>query len=428
MTTKEKFQKYMIPLAVKSVQPMVIAKANSATMVDTEGKQYIDCFAGIAVVNSGHNHPKVVAAAKEQMDKIVHACTYVYMTEPVANMAEKLAEITPPGLEQSFFSNSGAEAIEGAMRVAKQYTGKREFIALTNSFHGRTYATLSITGNYGRKKKSGPYMPGVAFVPAPYCYRCPLRMSYPSCGVACAEMTEEVILRHTTDDVAGFIAEAVLGEGGIVVPPAEYFKITSKITHNHGGLFIVDEVQSGFGRTGKMMGIDHYETDGVDIMTMAKGIAGGFPLSAFTTKPEIAAVLEPGDHLSTFGGNPISCAAGVANIEVLLKEGIIANAAARGDQALAAFRKLAEKSPYVGDVRGKGLMIGVELVKDKKTKEPADAATGKVRETLRERGVLVGKGGVYGNVLRFQPPLTITEAETAKAVELISAAVLELKL
>src|SRR6056297_949384 len=277
----------MIPMVNAITEPIVVDKASGCTITDVDRKEYLDFFAGISVVNAGHGQPKILEAAKKQIDKLVHCCSYVYMSEPVGELAEKLAEITPGKLKHSFFGNSGAEAIEGAMRMAKQYTGKHELVALTNSFHGRTIGTLSITGNSGRKKHNGPYLSGVAFSPSPYCYRCPFKLSYPSCGMACAEYAEEVILRHTSADVAAFIAEPVMGEGGIITPPKEYFEIVSSVIHDRGGLFIADEVQSGFGRTGAMFAIEHYGKVDVDMMVMAKGIAAGFPISACIAKEGI---------------------------------------------------------------------------------------------------------------------------------------------
>ncbi|MGH7341677.1 MAG: aspartate aminotransferase family protein, partial [Candidatus Rokuibacteriota bacterium] len=357
MSTKERYAKFLMPVVAKGVEPVVVASAKGRTVVDEDGKSYLDCFSGISVVNAGHNHPKILAAAREQMEKLVHCCSYVYQVPVVGRLAEKLAEIAPGGLRKSFFSNSGAEAIEGAMRLAKQHTGRREIVALGFSFHGRTVGTLSITGNQARKRGNGPYLPGVAFGPAPYCYRCPLGLKYPSCDVACAQGLKDVIRQQTAGDVAAFIAEPVLGEGGILAPPPEYFRIAAEIFHENGALFIVDEVQSGFGRTGRMFAIEH--SDGVqpDILAMAKGIAGGFPLGAFMAKEPVSEAMQPGDHLSTFGGNPISCAAALANIAVLQEERLVENAAARGEELLGRLRRSLEGAARVGDVRGRGLMI-----------------------------------------------------------------------
>ena len=306
------------------------------------------------------------------------------------------------------------------MRLAKQHTKRREVVCLTMSFHGRTYATLSITGNRGRKKGAGPYMPGVAFTPAPYCYRCPFHLSYPECGVACAEFLDHVLRYQTAGDVAAFIAEPVMGEGGIIAPPPEYFKTTTEIIHNDGGLFIADEVQSGFGRTGKLFAIEHYGVE-PDIMCMAKGIADGFPISAFTATAEIAEAFTPGDHLSTFGGSPVCCAAAIANIDVMQDEKLPERSAERGQYLMDRLLKFKEKCPLVGDVRGKGLMIGIELVKDAE-KTPASDEAKAVRAKCLENRVLVGLGGVLANVVRLQPPLVITQDEVTKAADVLEKA------
>lgn len=411
MNTRERYAKHLLPVVAAGVEPLVVASAKGRTVVDEDGKSYLDCFSGISVVNAGHNHPKILAAAREQMEKLVHCCSYVYHVPVVGRLAEALAGVAPNGLSKSFFCNSGAEAVEGAMRLAKQATGRREFVALGFGFHGRTIGTLSVTGNQVRKKNNGPYLPGVAFGPAPYCYRCPLGLKYPECDVACAHALKDTVRQQTSGDVAAFIAEPVLGEGGLVAPPPEYFKVAAQIFHEHGALFIVDEVQSGFGRTGKMFGIDHCPESKPDVVAMAKGIAGGFPLGAFMAKEPASEAMKPGDHLSTFGGNPISCAAALANLEVLREEKLVENAALRGAELLRRLKKLEETSARVGDVRGVGLMIGLELVNDRKSKEPAPDDAKGVRAALRERGFLVGVGGAYGNVVRIQPPLSITAEE-----------------
>lgn len=420
-SVQELYDQYVMTSFLKRIEPVVVERAKGATVIAEDGRKYLDCFAGIAVVNAGHCHEKVVNAAIEQAKKLVHCCSYVYYVRPVAELARRLSDLAPGGPRKTFFSNSGAEANEGALKLAKKYTKRPEVVALTYSFHGRTYATLSVTGNYARKKGAGPYMPGVAFAPAPYCYRCPLSLSYPSCDVSCASALEGVIELQTSSDVACFIAEPVLGEAGIIVPPEDYFRKVKSVLDKRQILFICDEVQSGFGRTGKMFAIEHYGVD-PDIITMAKGIADGFPLGAFSAKPEIADAFEPGDHLSTFGGNPVSCAAALANIEVLLGEGIVDNARVIGDFMLDELKQLAKRYSVIGDVRGKGLMIGVELVKDdKKTPAPQEAA--RVRQACLERGVLVGLGGFFGSVLRIQPPLVLTRDEASFALEALEASV-----
>jgi 4-aminobutyrate aminotransferase/(S)-3-amino-2-methylpropionate transaminase len=421
--TIQKYKDYVMTGFVKSVVPIAIDHASGVQVWDETGREYLDCFSGISVVNAGHNNPKVVAAAKAQMDKLIHCASYIYHTKPVADLAEKFAKIAPRGLTKSFFANSGAEAIEGAMKLARLYSGKHEFIALQTSFHGRTWGTLSITGNQGRKKRGGPYAPGIAFAPAPYVYRSLWPNDPEQCARHCAKCLDDVIRYETSGDVAAFIAEPVLGEGGIVVPPKNYFREIKKVLDQHGILFIADEVQSGFGRTGKMFAVEHYGVD-PDILVTAKGIADGFPLSAFTTRPEIAGAYKPGDHLSTFGGNPVACAASLANIEFMLEENLPAKATEAGEYAMKKLRDLQKQNPIIGEVRGLGLMIGVELVRDEKL-TPANTEAEATRDSLLKQGVLVGVGGVYGNVVRFQPPLIITKQQIDRAVAAFATALTE---
>ena len=427
MDTREQYARYVLPVVAQGVEPIVVAGARGRTVTDVEGKTYLDCFSGISVVNAGHNHPRILEAARAQMEQLVHCCSYVYHVPVVGQLAEQLAAVTPGDLQKSFFATSGAEAVEGAMRLAKQATGRRELVALACGFHGRTLGTLSITGNSARKKNNGPYMPGVAFGPAPYCYRCPLGLEYPSCDVACAHALRDVVKQQTSADVAAFIVEPILGEGGIVTPPAEYLSIADRIFHENGALLIVDEVQTGFGRTGKLFGVEHFPDVRPDILTMAKGIADGFPLGAFTAREPVSDAMKPGDHLSTFGGKPISCAAALANLAVLEEENLVENAARRGAELLTRFRKLQEKYPLIGDVRGRGLMIGLELVRDRKTKEPAAREASALRAAMRERGVLVGVGGLLANVLRIQPPLSITPDECVRVGDLLDEALESLR-
>lgn len=418
MDTVEKYAKYVNTAMVARVEPVVVERARGATYVDTLGKEYIDCFSGIAVANVGHCHPKVLEAAKAQMEKLVHCCSYVYYSQPTADLAEKLAHITPGRLQKTFFGNGGAEAIEGALRLAKQFTGKTEFVGLQGSFHGRSYATLSVTGNCGRKRRGGPYMPGCTFLPAPYCYRCFYELEYPSCRLRCARALEEVLLYNTYDSVAAFIAEPIMGEGGIIVPPEEFFQEVDNILKKHDILFICDEVQTGFGRTGKLFAIEHYGVE-PDIMAVAKGIADGFPLSGFIARPEVADSFKPGDHLSTFGGNPVSCAAALANIRALEEEGLVEVAAQKGSWLVERFHDLAARHRLIGDVRGKGLMIGLELVKDPISKEPAVEEGRRLRQACLERGVLVGLGGTFANVIRIQPPLVIEKTQMEEVVRVL---------
>lgn len=414
--TIEKYEEYVITSFVKSIQPIVIEKAIGAVVTDDAGKEYIDCFAGISVVNAGHCNPDVVRAAKEQIEKLIHCCSYVYHNKPVADLAEKIAHIMPGKLKKSFFANSGAEAIEGALKLAKLYTGKHEIIALTTSFHGRTWGALSVTGNAGRKKRGGPYAPGVAFAPAPHSFRSNSDNAE-EIGEQFAEALRDILRFQTAGDVAAFLAEPVLGEGGIIVPPSNYFRAVKEILDEHEILFIADEVQTGFGRTGAMFAIEHYDIE-PDIVVTAKGIADGFPLGAFTTSDEIAAAFRPGEHLSTFGGNPVSCAAALANIEFLEQENLPAKAREDGEYVLGKLKAMQQRMPLIGDVRGIGLMIGVELVADANL-TPAAAEAEAVRDICLKNGVLVGVGGAFGNVVRIQPPLVISREQIDFALKVL---------
>ena len=425
MNTREKYQRHVNTNALKKVQPIVIERGEGERVWDENGREYVDLFSGISVVNTGHCHPEVVQAATAQMQRLVHTNSYLYHNRTTADFAEALATVmpSPPGgpgaadeaLRVSFFGSSGAEAIEGAMRLAKQYTGRTEFVALEMSFHGRTLATLSVSGNWRRKKKGGPYLPGVAFAAVPYTYRSPYGSDPETCARECAADLERVIDLHTSGNVAAFIAEPVMGEGGILVPPPKYFQLVKEILDSKGILFIADEVQTGFARTGRMLAIEHY---GVvpDIVVTAKGIASGFPLSAFTTREEIARAFTPGDHLSTFGGNPVCCAAALATLGVIRRERLAEQAEAKGQRLIKKLCGLAEKHSCIGEVRGLGLMIGLELVSDRVKKTPDAAAAERVQDRMLEAGFLIGVGGTYGNVLRVQPPLVIGEEALERAV------------
>jgi len=422
----EKDDRYRM-LSFASMEPIVIVEGKGATVKDIDGNQYIDCYAGISVVNSGHCHPKIVQAIKNQSEKLIHCCSYVYHNLPATDLSVKLADIAPKGLQKTFLGNSGAEANETAIKLAKKFTKKHEVIALECSFHGRSIGTLSVTGQSKRKRYDmGPYLSGVYFTPAPYCYRCPFEKEYPDCDLLCARRLEDVINYHSSNNVAALIAEPILGEGGIIVPPSEYFKTIKKILDDFNVVFIVDEVQSGYGRTGKMFGIEHYDVE-PDIMTLGKAIAGGLPLSACMAKAKIGDAFEPGDHLSTFGGNPVSCAAALANLQVFKEERLVDQSAEKGRYLMKLLNELKEKHPLIGDVRGKGLMIGIELVKDRKSKKPATDEIAKIKAGAREKGVLLGSGGVKACTVRLQPPLVITEDELDRAMDVFEGEIYDIE-
>jgi len=399
-------------------EPLPLARGDGLHVWDAEGNQYLDFFAGILTTSVGHNRPEVIEAAQAQMGQLIHTST-LYPNEPHVALAEKLAEITPGALQTSYFSNSGSEANEAAVQLAQTHTGQREIIALRHGYSGRTQLAMALTAH--STWRIGPSVnPDVKHARTPYCYRCPLGMEPETCGTACAEDVEDVIKTTTSGRIAAFLAEPIQGVGGFITPPDDYFQIVQEIVKHYGGLFIADEVQTGFGRTGThWFGISHWGVE-PDIMTMAKGIANGFPLSNTITRPEIAeSMAGAGLTISTFGGNPVSCAAALATIDVMENEADPQHCQRVGDHLRSGLEKLWAKYPLIGDVRGKGLMQGVEMVSDRKTKEPAPDAVNQLFEESKARGLLIGKGGLYGNVLRISPALTATKDDVDQALEIL---------
>ncbi|MCB0197261.1 MAG: aspartate aminotransferase family protein [Anaerolineae bacterium] len=388
---------------------------------DVDNNKYLDFFAGILTTSVGHNNPKVTERVREQVGKIVHSST-LYPNENHVNLAEKLAQLTPGDLQTSYFTNSGTEADETAVILAKAYTGAQEIVALRHGYSGRSAIGMSLTG-HSTWRIGGTQYPGIKHALNPYCYRCPLKLSPETCGAACAEDIEDIIRTTTSGRIAAFLAEPIQGVGGFITPPKEYFKIAVEIARHYGGLFICDEVQTGFGRTGdKWFGIEHWDVE-PDIMTMAKGIANGFPMGNTITTPEIAeSLVKQGATISTFGGNPVSTAAALATIETMEEEANPTHVAAVGKRLRDGLDKLGEKYPLIGDVRGMGLMQGIEMVKDRETKEPAPQEVVALFEETRRRGLLIGKGGLFGNVIRIAPPLTATEAHIDEALEILDHA------
>lgn len=413
----DKYDDYVMPIT-KGYDPFTVTRANDTTMVTTEGDEYLDCFSGISVTNAGHNNPNVVAAAKAQLDELVHTCSYIYRNEPVANLAERIAEITPGDLQKTFFCNSGTEAVEGAIKLARKYTGSKEIVALEMAFHGRTLGSLSLTGNLAYKHGMAPTVNDVVHAPAPYQFRSPYGdLPASEFAEAAASELERTIGTHTSRDLAAIVLEPVMGEGGIIVPPVGYLRRVQDIAHDYGALLIVDEVQTGYGRTGTIFASEQFGIE-PDILTQAKGIADGLPLGAFTASAEIADCFEAGDHLSTFGGNPVCCAAALANIEEL-ETGIVDNVVEQGNWLGDQLADIEAEYDTVGEARGLGLMHGVELVASDTS--PAKTAAVVVKNHARDKhGVIFGVGGYYKNVVRFQPPLTITRENLKRAVDALS--------
>ncbi len=421
-TILEKQKQYLWPNHILYyTEPLALDHGEGLYVWDVEGKRYLDFFGGILTTSVGHNSQRVVEAVREQVGKLIHSSTLYPNANHVA-LAEKMAEITPGQLQMSFFTNSGSEANETAIVAAQTYTDNREIVALRHAYSGRTSLTMSVTA-HSNWKLGKSFSPDIKHAINPYCYRCPLKLSYPSCGVACAQDIEDVIRTTTSGRIAAFMAEPIQGVGGFITPPPEYFKIAVEIARHYGGVFICDEVQTGFGRTGTYwFGISHWDVE-PEIMTMAKGIANGLPMGNTITEPQVAqAMAGKGLSLSTFGGNPVSTAASLATIETIEEEAPPYATAILGDQLRLGLERLGEKYPLIGDVRGKGLMQGIEFVLDRKSKEPAPQAVGQLFEESRARGLLIGKGGLYGNVIRIAPPLTASAEQIDEAIEILDHA------
>jgi 4-aminobutyrate aminotransferase len=418
----DKQRKYLWPNHILYyTEPLPLDHGDGLYVWDVDGTRYLDFFGGILTTSVGHNHPRIVDAVSAQAGRLIHSSTLYPNANHVA-LAEKMAEITPGDLQTSFFTNSGSEANETAIVLAQTYTDNREIVALRHAYSGRTSLTMSVTA-HSTWKLGKSFSPDIKHAVNAYCYRCPLKLRYPSCDVACAQDVEDVIRTTTSGRIAAFMAEPIQGVGGFITPPPEYFGIVAEIARQYGGLFICDEVQTGFGRTGEhWFGISHWDVT-PDIMTMAKGIANGLPMGNTIARSEIAeSMVGKGLTLSTFGGNPVSTAASLATIEVLEDEAPPARVAGVGSYLRSGLEQLWEKYPLMGDVRGKGLMQGIEFVTDKETKEPAPKAVNQLFEETRARGLLIGKGGLYGNVIRIAPPMTVSEEQVDEALAILDHA------
>jgi 4-aminobutyrate aminotransferase-like enzyme len=400
--------------------PLVTDHASMQYVWDVEGKKYLDFFGGIVTISVGHSNPRITSKVKAQIDKIQHAST-VFPNEAIVALAEKLAQITPGEISQSFISNSGTEANELAVQIARMFTGRYEIVALRHGYSGRSEVGQSLTAHSTWRKSLPVPSPGFVHAMNPYCYRCPLGKTYPSCEVACARDVEAVIQTSTSGQIAAFFAEPIQGVGGFITPPKEYFKIVFKIIKNYGGLFIADEVQTAWGRTGKRwFGIEQWEVT-PDIITSAKGLANGVPVGVTMTRPEIAGSFQ-GLQISTFGGNPVTSVAAKATIDLIEEDRLMDNADVVGRYYREGLEGLQEKFEPIGDVRGMGLLQAMEFVKDRVSKEPDAAMTNKFMEECRNRGLLVGKGGLHGNVVRTSPPLNISKADVDEAIKIMDQA------
>jgi len=400
--------------------PLVIEHAQGSYLYSVDGRRYLDFASGIAVTNLGHGHPDVLRAAHDQLDKLVHTSVVAHH-EPAIELAERIAAVAPGKLDKVFFANSGAEAVEGAIKLARYTTGRSALIAFQGAFHGRTYGALSLTASksYYRERYE-PFLPGVYHAPYPYPYRNPSGPGEEATLTYVFDFIEEMLdTRVPPRNIAAFIVEPVLGEGGYVVPPAGFMPRLRKLCDQHGILLIADEVQSGYGRTGKMFACEHTAVV-PDIMTLAKSIASGLPLSAVVASSKLMDQWEPAAHGSTFGGNPVSCAAGVATLEVFEREGILANAAEKGTELLRRLRQLQQTTAAIGEVRGLGLMVGVELVNPDGS--PNKELQKKIRQVCLDSGMVVLSCGPHDNVLRLVPPLNISQAELDEGWEILDGA------
>lgn len=421
---RKKHKEFLFPcVATYYEEPVVLTKGKGSWAFDADGREYLDFFGGILTLGLGHCHDEVVSRVQEQIARLGHTST-LYPNANQVHVAERLAKITPGKLKKSLFTTSGTEANETAILLAKLYTGKQEIIALRHGYSGRSLTAQSLTG-HAPWRLVPTQVAGVKHALSPYCYRCPLGLEYPSCEIRCAKDIEELIRTETTGQPAAFMAEPIAGVGGFITPPKEYFQIAVGIVRKYGGIFICDEVQTGFGRTGDhWCGIEHWGVE-PEIMTFAKSIASGFAVGATIATEEVANAFT-GLTISTFGGSPITMSAAEATLDVMERENTPKRSTERGKQLRDHLLALKDKYKVIGDVRGMGLMQGVELVEDRKTKEPAPKRTAKLLEAAKKHGLLIGKGGLYGNVLRIAPSMLVSKAEVDDAAQRLDRAFSEI--
>lgn len=409
-----------VPPGPFNITPIFAQRAKGAVIEDVEGKQYIDFAGGIGVENVGHCAEEVVAAIKEQAEQFIHTCFHVVMYEPYVKLAKRLNEITPGDFhKKTMFVNSGAEAVENGVKIARYATKRPAIIAFQNAFHGRTYMAMTLTSQVKPYKWGfGPFCPEVYRMPYAYCYRCPFGLEYPACEIHCADYLEEFFIGHVAaDSVAAIIVEPVQGEGGFIVPPQGYFKKLKAICEKHGILFIMDEIQAGMGRTGKLFASEHFDVI-PDIILTGKSIAAGLPLAGVTGRAEIMDAPHVGGLGGTYGGNPLACKAGLAVVDLLQGE-ILEKAVQLGDKVRDRVLDLQKEYEIIGDVRGLGPMIGMELVRDRQSKEPAADEAGEVVKRCYEKGLIIISCGVYHNVIRILVPLVITDDQLEKGFSIV---------
>ena len=421
----KKHKEFLWPAVVNyCAKPLVADRGSMQYLWDLDGKKYLDFFGGIVTVGVGHCNPKVTSKIKAQVDRLQHTST-LFPNEHIVALAEKLAQITPGKLQKSFFTNSGTEANEAAILLSRMISPSYDIVALRHAYAGGSALAKAVTA-HANYRKAGVISVGISHAINPYCYRCPLGLKYPDCNVACANDVENLIQTGTSGTIAAFIAEPIQGVGGFITPPPEYFKIVFRTVKKYGGLFISDEVQTGFGRTGrKWFGIEQWEVT-PDMITCAKSMGNGVPIGATITTAELADKFQ-GATISTFGGNPVTSVAARAVIEVIEDENLRENTHVVGGYLRGKLEELQQKYPLIGDVRGMGMMQALELVKDRQTKEPAPEATNQVLERARDNGLLIGKGGLYGNVLRMAPPMNISKADVDEGIRLLDKSFSEVR-
>jgi 4-aminobutyrate aminotransferase-like enzyme len=414
----EKHQKYLVPCVTTYYEePLILDRGKGKCLYDIDGKEYLDFFGGIVTVSVGHCDDEITERTYEQMRRLQHTST-LYTTVPAVSLAEKLAKITPGRLQKSFFTNSGTEAIETAVLAAQLYTKSHEIIALRHCYHGASLLAMNMTA-HSNWRLGESLIPGIKHAHNAYCFRCVFGEEYPNCDLKCAMDVKELIETTVSGHPSAYIAEPIQGVGGFITPPKEYFKEVVSIVRSYGGLFICDEVQTGWGRTGeKMFGIEHWDVE-PDIMVMAKGTANGAPVGITIATPQVAEAFS-GLHLSTFGGNPVTATAALATIEAIERRGLVQNAKRMGNYLRGRLDEMKEKYRIIGEVRGMGLIQGIEVVKAKK--EPAPDFVSEIFEETKKRGLLIGRGGLYKNVIRVTPPLTIERDEIDQGIQVLDRA------
>lgn len=393
--------------------------ASGVVVTDVDGNRFIDWTSGVLVTNVGHCHPDLVASIQKASARLLN--NYECLTPERVEAAEKLVSVLPPHLDKCFFMSTGSETTEAATRIMKRKSGKFEIVSFYGGFHGRTYAALSAGGMAGPKKGYGPTLPGAIRVPFPYCYRCPFKAKPETCGQLCLDFIDDSVRANSTGSLAGLIVEPYQGAAGFVFPPDGWLPKLEKWLRDRGLLFTLDEVQSSFGRTGRFFAME-WEQLTPDLVCIGKGIGSGVPASAIAARGDVIGVLGSGEMSSTMGGNPVACAAVATVVDIMRREKLEENALRIGACMMARLLEIKERSPYVGDVRGKGLVMGVELVRDKKTKEPAPDLTRKLIDLAAANGLLIGSVGIFGNVIRVAPPLVITEAEAHESLDIFEKA------